>query len=260
MRIAVFSDLHLETLNHYPQWQCIPEPADDTDLIILAGDIHSGTRGLEALARHGSGHIYVSGNHEYYHHDVELLDVDLRVRARELGLHYLQRQSVEIGGVRFLGTTLWTDFAVQAGWTWGSQLIAQAFIPDFRLIRYRGRRFTPLDAMQLHQNNRSWLEAELRKPFAGRTVVVTHHAPHVGSIHPRFAMSPVNAAFVSDLSHLVDLADVWIHGHMHDSFDYRTASGTRVFVNPRGYVRKKNAKGPQQFENRAFSAHCVIEL
>lgn len=260
MRIAVFSDLHLETLQAFPDWQCVPEVPDDVDVIVLAGDIHSGTRGLDALARCGAGHLYVAGNHEYYHHDVELLDLELAQKANALGLHFLQRRSVEINGVRFLGTTLWTDFSIQAGWRWGSQLVAQAFIPDFRLIRFRGRRFTPLDAMHLHQLNRTWLETQLRIPFAGRTVVITHHAPHPGSIHPRFALSPVNAAFVSDLQPLVELADVWIHGHMHDSFDYTTAGGTRIVVNPRGYVRKKNAAGPQQFENRAFNRGLVLDV
>lgn len=260
MKIAVYSDLHLETLDRYPEWQTVPAGSDQADIVILAGDIHSGTRGLHALAKCGKGHIYVSGNHEYYHHDIELLDVDLNTQAEKLGLHYLQRRAVQIGDVRFLGTTLWTDFAIQAGWGWGSQLIAQAFIPDFKYIRYRGRRFTPSDAMRLHAMNRDWLCAELEKPFDGKTVVVTHHAPHPGSIHPRFALSPVNAAFVSDLSAVVDKADLWIHGHMHDSFDYCTSGGARVVVNPRGYVRKKNARGPQQFENRAFNSHCLIEI
>lgn len=260
MRLAVYSDLHLETFKRFPDWQHIPPPDHGVDTVVLAGDIHSGTQGLDALARLGRGHIYVAGNHEYYHHDIERLDEAMRERAATLGLHFLQRDAVIIDGVRFLGCTLWTDFEIQRGWRFGSELIAKAFIPDFRLIRYRGRRFSPQDAVALHQQNRRWLTEELARPFAGKTVVVTHHAPHPGSIHPRFAMSPVNAAFVSDLSDLVDQADLWIHGHMHDSFDYKTSQGTRIVVNPRGYIRKSNAQGPQLFENRAFSARLALEV
>lgn len=260
MRLAVYSDLHLETFRRYPSWERIPEPQADVDRIVLAGDIHSGVRGLDALARLGAGHVYVAGNHEYYHHDIERLDDQLRERGAQLGLHFLQRDAVVLDGVRFLGCTLWTDFEIQRGWRFGSELIAKAFIPDFRLIRYRGRRFSPRDAVALHEQNREWLMGELARPFDGKTVVVTHHAPHPGSIHPRFAMSPVNAAFVSDLTSLVDQADLWIHGHMHDSFDYRSQGGTRVVVNPRGYIRKSNSQGPQQFENRGFSSDFTLSV
>jgi hypothetical protein len=32
-----------------------------------------------------------------------------------------------------------------------------------------------------------------------------------------------------------DRAQLWIHGHTHDSFDY-VCNGTRVVCNPRGYA------------------------
>ncbi len=260
LKVAVFSDLHLETFKRYPALASIPKPQRPYDLVVLAGDIHSGTQGLDALSALGTGHVYVAGNHEYYKHDVELLNQALEERATQLQLHFLQCKSVVIQGVRFLGATLWTDYEVQPGLRFASELIAKAFLPDFRLIRYRGRRFSPKDAIELHHQARNWLAAELDKPFSGKTVVVTHHAPHLNSIHPRFGMSPINAAFVSDLSELVERADVWIHGHMHDSFDYRVGEGSRVVVNPRGYIRKSNAQGPQQFENRGFMPNFVIEI
>ena len=256
----MFSDLHLETFKRYPALATVPQPQRPYDLMVLAGDIHAGTQGLDALSRLGTGHVYVAGNHEYYKHDVELLDQALEKRASELQLHFLQNRSVVIQGVRFLGTTLWTDYEVQPGLRFASELIAKAFLPDFRLIRYRGRRFSPKDAIALHGQARDWLASELDKPFQGKTVVVTHHAPHLNSIHPRFGMSPINAAFVSDLSDLVERADLWIHGHMHDSFDYAVGAGSRVVVNPRGYIRKSNARAPQQFENRAFMPNFVVEI
>ncbi|MDX1669491.1 MAG: metallophosphoesterase, partial [Limnobacter sp.] len=239
MKIALYSDLHLETLRRLPELDCIPEPREPVDLIILAGDIHQGTKGLDALARMGRGHIYVSGNHEYYHNDIEVLDQKLVEKAAELGLHYLQRSQVIIQGVRFLGTTLWTDYNIQPGWRFGAELVAKAFLPDYKLIRFRGDKFTPAAAIGLHETNVNWLASKLDEPFEGKTVIITHHAPHPGSIHPRFALSPINAAFVSDLSNLMGKADLWLHGHMHDSFDYNVHTDhgqTRILANPRGYV------------------------
>lgn len=273
MKIALYSDLHLETMRRYPSLCKVPRPSSEVDLIILAGDIHQGTAGLEALAElDGKNHIYVAGNHEYYHHDIEILDGQLAELAERNHLHYLQRTQVCIQGVRFLGCTLWTDFDIQPGWRFGAELVAKAFLPDYKLIRYRGKQFTPKMSVALHEENVDWLVRMLNTPFDGKTVVVTHHAPHPQSIHPRFALSPINAAFVSDLSALMGKADVWVHGHMHDSFDYtihQDGGQTRVLVNPRGYVRKKGKARKQQregqmtpavFENPFFNQQLVFEV
>jgi hypothetical protein len=168
---------------------------------------------------------------------------------------------------------LWTDFNIQPGWRFGAELVAKAFLPDYKLIRMRGKQFSPSMGIDLHYQNIDWLESALAKPFDGKTVVITHHAPHPQSIHPRFNLSPINAAFVSDLSRLMGKADVWVHGHMHDSFDYTVHNNggqTRVLVNPRGYVRKKGKarkmeRGqvqvtPQAFENPFFNPHLVFEV
>jgi Icc-related predicted phosphoesterase len=113
---------------------------------------------------------------------------------------------------------------------------AQRFMRDFSVVRIGGAPFTPQASAELFDRHAAWLEARLAEPHAGPTVVITHHAPSPRSIHPRFAGSPLNAAFVSDAARLLDgRAALWIHGHMHDSFDY-VAGGTRVVCNPRGYV------------------------
>lgn len=274
MKIALYSDLHLETMRKYPALAVVPTPPEEADLLILAGDIHQGTQGLAALAElRQKNHIYVAGNHEYYHHDIDILDRQLAELAEQTGLNYLQRSSVVIDGVRFLGCTLWTDYNIQPGWRFGAELVAKAFLPDYKLIRYRGKQFSPSMGIDLHHQNVDWLQSSLNAPFDGKTVVVTHHAPHPQSIHPRFNLSPINAAFVSDLEHLMGKADVWVHGHMHDSFDYtvhQQGQSTRVLVNPRGYVRKKGKarkmqKGDAQitaqaFENPFFNPYLVFEV
>jgi len=58
MRIHILSDLHLEFGDFDP-------PRTDADVVVLAGDIHVGTRGV-AWARERFHPTPVLGNHEYY--------------------------------------------------------------------------------------------------------------------------------------------------------------------------------------------------
>src|SRR5690606_859556 len=115
--------------------------------------------------------------------------------------------------------------------------------------------FTPQDSAELFSANVRWLDGELGKPFAGPTVVITHHAPSLQSIHARFAGSLFNPAFVSDAEWLLKGGRVrlWIHGHTHDSYDYRV-SGTRVLCNARGYVKEGKV------ENARFDPKLMVEV
>jgi hypothetical protein len=83
--------------------------------------------------------------------------------------------------------------------------------------------------------------------------VVTHHAPSRRSIVPRFVGSWLNPCYASDAEHLLGRSALWIHGHMHDSFDY-AVRGTRVVCNPRGYARNGIP------ENAAFDPELCLEV
>ncbi len=204
--------------------------------------------------------LYVAGNHEYYDRGIASGLSELRQLCAGTRVRFLEQDEAVIDGVRFLGTTLWTDFMLFEDPQQRSAAIAAAsgFVRDFHVIRcgeQEDRLFTPDDAMALHRESARWLAARLATPHAGPTVVITHHAPSALSIHPRFAESPVNVAFVSRLDHLLDggRARLWVHGHTHDSFDY-VVNGTRVVCNPRGYSRQ----GVN--ENRAFAPDLVIDV
>jgi len=97
--------LHIEFEDFAP-------PATDADVVILAGDIGVGIGGMQwAEARFpGRPVIYVPGNHEFYHHDLTLID-ELKVEAPDY-IHVLNDDQVVIDDVRFLGSILWTDFAL----------------------------------------------------------------------------------------------------------------------------------------------------
>ena len=106
MKIRVLSDLHLE----FADWS--PPPAD-ADVIVLAGDIHIGVRGLEWARQQfpATPIVYVAGNHEFYGGQMRQVTAALREAADRLGVHLLDADELVLGGARFLGATLWTDFA-----------------------------------------------------------------------------------------------------------------------------------------------------
>ncbi len=119
----------------------------------------------------------------------------------------------------------------------------------------------PQDTLNDHLASRAWLADELERPFDGLTVVITHHAPHVLSIHPRHAGSALNAGFASDLTRLLHKADLWLHGHVHDSFDYRIGK-CRVVANPAGYClnRKSVSEASEvELENQLFHPDLVLD-
>lgn len=139
---------------------------------------------------------------------------------------------------------------------------ARSFMVDHTDIRLNRQPFSPINALLRHEAARAWLTTELATPFDGPTVVITHYGVHPLSIHPRYAGDIVKAGFVADLGPLLDQADLWIHGHVHDSFDYRVGR-SRVVVNPRGYARnlgQVNQVRSLNFENTAFETQLVVEV
>jgi hypothetical protein len=119
----------------------------------------------------------------------------------------------------------------------------------------QGRKLQAADTLRIHQTQRAWLSDRLAAPFAGPTVVVTHHAPHRGSLAKRYADDWASGAFVNELPDaFFDVPVLWVHGHTHQRFDYRVRS-CRIVCNPRGYV---NWSG--RVESKEFDPGLVIDL
>src|SRR3546814_17801016 len=80
--------------------------------------------------------LYVPGNHEFYGSSIPETRRRLAEHAAELGIHLLDPGQIVLHGVRFLGTTLWTDFQLfGAGKAAETKEQAAAFIRDFQVIR-----------------------------------------------------------------------------------------------------------------------------
>ena len=274
MRIQLFSDLHLE---RDPTFR--PFIAPDTDVIVLAGDIgsyqpgsrlHSSDFGLElfspALGAPCPTVLFVPGNHEFDSLDFAETTERLRATCARLGITWLDQQVVTIGNVRFMGTTLWSDFdALAASEPDPVRQIAMRNKAMRAANYYLSKNTTLTNGAQVLAEGlremslacQAWLRAALATPFDGKTVVVTHFAPSLLSADPRYGLAAGTAGFCNALDALLPLANVWMHGHLHCMNDYvvedkATGKACRVVANPLGYLSKN--------EQVQFREHLVIEV
>ena len=280
MKIQLLSDLYLEV---HPHWVATPAPG--ADLLLLAGDVGSYQAGSLlpdddfGLARFSPNHgwptpvLFVPGNHEYDTLDFDQAHARLRETCRRLGIGWLEREVITCLSrhgrpVRFVGTTLWSDFdalgpSVVAVEKPSAGLLAQqlrARDKAFRAANYylkktgTNRQGQPMLAESVREQGllcQDWLTKALLEPFDGTTVVVTHFAPSLMSADPRYGIAPGTAGFCNALDHLLTRAQFWLHGHLHAPSDY-VKNGCRVVANPLGYARRN--------EQIAFNATFCIEL
>ncbi|WP_414486527.1 metallophosphoesterase [Stenotrophomonas maltophilia] len=159
MRMLILSDLHLEV------WRDTPKQAQELlrmvqsrflasqpDLIVLAGEIDVGDRAVAWADQTFPDLpiVYMPGNHEAYGQKIDSLKEKLAEACSATGhIHFLDRSELVIGNIRFLGTTLWTDFQLlgpdscQEAMQW-----AAVEINDYRKIRPAKagyRKIRPLD-------------------------------------------------------------------------------------------------------------------
>jgi predicted phosphodiesterase len=274
MKIQLLSDLHLEL---HPDFR--PSPAPGADVLVLAGDIGSyqagsrlsdsdfGLARFSPLAEYAAWPtpvLYVPGNHEYDGLDFDETHARLREACERHGIIWLERETVVLNGVRFIGTTLWSDFDALGD---ASDNSARGLARNLKAREkaFRAANFYLKKAATLRDGEvwlaegvreqalrcQAWLRDALAQPFAGSTVVVTHFAPSLRSGDPRYGLAPGTAGFCNALDALLPQAKLWMHGHLHCPSDYRHG-GCRVVANPMGY----EAKG----EQAAFNPLAVFKL
>lgn len=273
MRLLAISDLHLERrrLSDLP-------PLADFDVLVCAGDLWEGEpeAGLCALASLAGDRpvVVVPGNHEFYRRDADdprtcadllaALDAEASRLNRDRGaasIHVLAGgRAVDVGGVRFVGATLWSDWSLAGRWLRdaapGSDLpcapneamaVAMASMShsttglrefDGTIRAASGAPWSPRDAMAAHVRERELLSEALVRS-RGRPVVVVTHYPPVATIMDPYRDEPgvpwwLPAFYGSTV--LDDLApglqpDLWISGHFHAGHDF-VRGRTRCLANP----------------------------
>ena len=272
MKVALASDIHLEF------GPISLENTEGADVLILSGDICVAKDIMkwddygifDRFDRSSTIHtffqecclrfphvIYIMGNHEHYHGDYADTITTLRDRLGYLyNLHILDKEMVQLGGVSFIGGTLWTDMNKEDPST--LTMIA-GMMNDFRCVdnsktevsfktfdedsnvifKTRAAKFSPADAVIDHREMLEYIRVMIEGKFDQKFVVVGHHSPSKLSTKPQYENETImNGGYSSDLSEFIldhPQIKLWTHGHTHHKFDYMIGS-TRIVCNPRGYI------------------------
>lgn len=241
MKIQIISDLHLE---HGAPFTFVK--AKEADVLVLAGDIDSFDRALSFVKECATilPTIMILGNHEPMGYSIEET-VEFWESVNIDNFYFLNNKTVEIDGVHFIGSTLWSDLNADPV----NSFSITKIVADFKMIKDKNhiQNVTLNDLQKEHDIAKSFILNELRKGYE-KTVVVTHHLPTYQSISPKYANSIVNAAFVTNMDNILSSyaydIKLWIHGHTHECFDYMITPNTRIVCNPRGYPNEKNGFDP----------------
>jgi len=234
------SDIHLEDAWYEPT-------SVEADVVVLAGDIGVGIEGVQwAMKSFDLPVVYVAGNHEYRGDSTLTMNEHMLMMkqvAQGSNVVVLDNEVTVINEVKFIGATLWTG---------GNNLLHC----DQNIMMDWNEDDGYLDAEKMKgifEASCDFLKKELARPFKGKTVVVTHHAPSMQSIHESHANNPQNECYATDVENIMTGADVWVHGHTHNNFDY-IIDNTSVVCNPRGY---SDCDGS---ENDTFDERKIVTL
>jgi Icc-related predicted phosphoesterase len=257
MRCHYLSDLHLES-------QSFGMALPKGDVLIIAGDLcHArcldpartdgysvaqrdrAMRLIDEALRKFARVLLVAGNHEHY-------DGVFEETTGTLGRHLpdvtvLDDEAVEIGGVRFFGSTLWTALS---GQTEAEVTAIRKGMGEYFFVKTRNAgadqllaKLRPADTHKAHEiawaRLREVVTSEPQRPM----VVITHHAPSRLGLNPRFAGSPLDPAYASSLDKKTaafENVPVWVHGHTHIAKTYRVGR-TVVRSNALGFTAKGGA-------------------
>jgi len=238
MIVQYMSDLHLEFAK-------MPVPDVAGDVLVLAGDIHVGANAIpwiEQCALAFKDVIYILGNHEYYGQDMWKLPGKIQDSINGKGglfdplhnVHFLNNDSIVINGVKFIGSTLWSD---------GNPML-QYKMNDFSKINYKytgshGALYGKLsveEAANIHQISKQLIKNAIDPKL--KNVVITHHAPSFEMINMiKYGDSFTNTGFATEILGEFDPKhiSVWISGHTHWATS-KVINGIPSVSNCRGYV------------------------
>ena len=267
MKIRIISDLHLDVNAAYPF-----ELADKQTFTVVCGDIcgdfAKASAWLDCNVQKG---VFIAGNHLIYNHSphsLQFLSAQYQKRyPLTAPLSFLQNGFKLVHDVVFVGGTLWTDYALfgvsqkeMAMW------FATRHLNDFYFGKYNQNSeeenentedllpLQPKHCAAMFAATVSKIDEVSRRFQNKKIVVVTHHAPSLESVPPKYQNSVLTPSYASDLEDFIALRPnirLWCHGHVHLPSDYKIGQ-CRVVCNPRGYV--------SAHENPSFNPDLTLEI
>lgn len=252
MDVFFGSDLHLEFEKGSKSVLEVPKG----DVLLLAGDIYmpwSKDKREKALfqeffkrcSENFTHVLIIAGNHEHWSGKFTLTHARMLSSLEHFGnIHVLNNSAFQVGDAVFWGSTFWTDCRgshPEVMWD-----VARG-MNDYHNVHYSEPSEPYYQKVKLmvedtvNENSyarKSLFEfitvVEQRGAFP---VVMTHHAPTWDSVAREYRMDNLSYAYANTglEEFMLDFPEcVWIHGHMHDDFDYMMGK-CRVLCNPRGY-------------------------
>nr|WP_250807674.1 metallophosphoesterase [Neorhizobium tomejilense] len=227
-------------------------PKADVAVIIgdLSSDMMANLRWCAKVVRPHMPVVYVPGNHDFHFRGIIQASAEGRKYASRLGIHYLDGDAAVVAGVRFVGGTFWSDFAVDVYQDGRSpEAVVKANMDaslgkaDFKRIMHCekvGEVLKPWHTAAIHDRTKGFIRRTLSRAYReGPTVVVTHHGPLPDVSQPGFENSTTHASYTSDQSSMMKgyAPEMWLFGHIHNAFN-RTVGKTKVWCNPRGRVHE----------------------
>lgn len=222
---------------------------EENEVCIIAGDVcefgNKGTKLAELLKEACSRFkkcIFVPGNHEYYGTNIGSLESKLTVLMEDVDNFVLLQNgsSILIDDVKIIGATMWSD-------TSSIELDASIKMNDYRYIRYGPHsepwryRLKPYHTTGIHRNSVFKINKAIQE-HDGECIVVSHHAPSMRSIDPRYYGDVLNPAYATEIK-LDKWPTYWIHGHIHAAMNYYHY-GCNVRAEPIGYYGEQTGFDP----------------
>ena len=248
MRLRIASDLHVDSQD--PARVELPRlPDDENSTLVLAGDYGTPfkmAQWIKLHATHFAHIVMVLGNHDYWKYSLETAPRKWREGlAKHLSetelqrIHILEKESIVLDGVRFMGTTLWTNFRNQEL----AMKTAEKELNDYRYIRVKNGAYKlkAKNVMAEHYNCKNWILHTLAQDTEHPTVVITHFPP-MSIPHIEWKENELLPAYINDMgaeweNFLDTQPDIWIHGHVHHAYEHLHYD-TLVTSNPHGYPKE----------------------
>lgn len=234
MKFRTFNDIHLDHKNNYT-WIPKPLKEDKETVLFIPGDIatfgtqHAVVDFLNTNAKRFREIVLILGNHDYWGNTIEgTIDI-LKDKVNHTNVHILEKEVIEIDGVKIGGTTMWTPITHEM-----DKLRANGMMNDFHLIK----KFKAEDWNREFNLAADWIKAN---PV---DILLTHFVPLRVFTPPMFIGDEANFLFNCDIAaemyHLqYTLPKYWLFGHTHWNFDVEVF-GTKFICNAVGYTKFEN--------------------